>query len=75
MPPGAFVSALVICWFLFPSLSVFVFPHRVCVCVCVCVCVHARVRVRVCVFRSSGLRLCACFLQEGALSPMVMSFL
>ena len=25
MPPGAFVSALVICWFLFPSLSVCVF--------------------------------------------------
>ena len=32
MPPGALVSALGICWFLFPTLSV-------CVCVCVCVCV------------------------------------
>jgi hypothetical protein len=50
-------------------------PFTKCVCVPHRVCVHARVSVRVCVFRSSGLLLCACFLQKGALSPMVMSFL
>ena len=47
MPPGAFVSTLGICWFLFPSLSVCV------ICVCGGVC------ARVCVV---GCVLCACVL-------------